>query len=239
MSTLAVNVDHIATLREARKINYPEPVTAAGLAEIGGADGVVVHLRGDKRHIQERDVEILRKTVKTKLILEMANTKETVDFALKIKPELITLVPERDEEISTEGGLDVIKYEKKTAETIHIFKNANIPVSIFIDPNTKQIECAKNIDADAIEIHTGKFCEETNEKKEKEFKKIIDAAKFAKELSLKVNAGHGLCYTTVKKFKGFSNLIDEFSIGHSIISRAVFVGIKQAVKDMVEIIQNL
>ena len=240
MSTLAVNVDHIATIREARKIDYPDPVIAAGLAEIGGADGVVVHLRGDRRHIQERDIEILRKTVQTKLILEMANTKEMLEFALKIKPELVTLVPEREEEISTEGGLDVLKYEKKTKKAIKTLQKANIPVSIFIDPNEKQIGCAKKLDADMIEIHTGSFCDEKNIiQKESEFKKIINSANFAKNLNIGVNVGHGLCYNTIKKFKGYGELFDEFSIGHSIVSRAVFVGFENAVKEMARLIENL
>ncbi|MBF0231678.1 MAG: pyridoxine 5'-phosphate synthase [Desulfamplus sp.] len=240
MAKLAVNVDHIATLRQARrKINYPDPVTAAMAAETAGADGIVVHLREDRRHIQERDVRILRQMVQTKLILEMASTSEMLGIALDIKPNLVTLVPEKREELTTEGGLDIITHFNTVKESVKHLQNGGIKVSIFIDPDLDQIKTAHKMDADMIEIHTGAFCDATTEiEKEKQFAKIVDAAKIASKLKLGVNAGHGLGYSSIKRFKGL-NEIDEFSIGHSIIARATISGMEQAVRDMVEIIKNL
>jgi pyridoxine 5-phosphate synthase len=239
MSTLAVNVDHVATLREARKTTYPDPVTAAFLAELAGADGIVVHLREDARHIQQRDVRILRDTVQTRLILEMAATEHMLKFAMDILPDFVTLVPEKREELTTEGGLDLIFNKDKTRYAVENLKSAAVPVSIFIDPDNDQIDLAKEIGADAIEIHTGGFCDAQNPNSQnKEFEKILKAAKYAKSQGLMVNAGHGLCYKNIKAFKG-TNIIDEFSIGHSIVSRAVLVGMEKAVKDMLDIIGDL
>ena len=239
MAQLAVNVDHIATLREARKINYPDPVAAAIAAETAGADGIVVHLREDRRHINERDVRILRQVVKTRLILEMASTKEMLGIALDVKPDSITLVPEKREELTTEGGLDVITHQNTIRETTGIIQNAGITVSIFIDPDLDQIKTAHKIDADMIEIHTGAFCDAvTDLERQKEFSRIVDAAKMASRLKLGVNAGHGLCYKTIKAFKGL-NEIDEFSIGHSIVARATLTGMEQAVRDMLALIKAL
>ncbi len=239
MAGLAVNVDHVATLREARKACYPDPVAAAVLAELAGADGIVVHLRGDRRHIQDRDVRILRKIVQTRLILEMASTSEMLGIALDIKPDLVTLVPEKREELTTEGGLDLIVHKNAVAETVGTLQNSGIPVSIFIDPDPEQIKLAYQINADMVEIHTGIFCDATTSKKrEIAFSKIVDAAKLAHKLKLGVNAGHGLCYKTIKTFKGLYE-IDEFSIGHSIISRAVLVGMERAVKEMLALIKEL
>ena len=239
MAGLAVNVDHVATLREARKINYPEPVAAAVLAELAGADGIVVHLREDRRHIQDRDVRILRKIVQTRLILEMASTSEMVGIALDIKPDIVTLVPEKREELTTEGGLDLIVHKNSVAEAVDSLQNSGIPVSIFIDPDPEQIKLAHQIDAAMVEIHTGTFCDATTSiKREKAFATIVDAVKLAHKLKLKVNAGHGICYKTIKAFKGLKE-IDEFSIGHSIISRAVLVGMERAVKEMLALIKEL
>ncbi len=239
MAQLAVNVDHIATLREARKINYPDPVAAAIAAETAGADGIVVHLREDRRHINERDVRILRQVVKTRLILEMASTKEMLGIALDVKPDSITLVPEKREELTTEGGLDVITHQNTIKEATGIIQNAGITVSIFIDPDLDQIKTAHKIDADMIEIHTGAFCDAvTDLERQKEFSRIVDAAKMASRLKLGVNAGHGLCYKTIKTFKGL-NEIDEFSIGHSIVARATLTGMEQAVRDMLALIKAL
>ena len=239
MAGLAVNVDHVATLREARKINYPDPVTAGAIAELAGADGVVVHLREDRRHIKDRDVKILRQTVKTKLILEMAATSEMIGIALEIKPDLVTLVPEKRKEVTTEGGLDLALNKDVIEESVATLKSANIPVSIFIDPDGEQIKIAHKINADMIEIHTGTYCEaETAAKKRKAFVNIVNSAKLAKKLKLGVNAGHGLCYTTIKAFQGISE-IDEYSIGHSIISRAVLVGLDRAVREMVALVKEL
>lgn len=239
MAGLAVNIDHIATLREARQVAYPDPVAAAVLAELAGADGIVCHLREDRRHIQDRDVRLLRKVVQTKLILEMAATSEMVGIALEVRPDLVTLVPESREEITTEGGLDLIVQSKSIVETIGALQNNGIPVSIFIDPEPEQIKLAHQAGADMIEIHTGVFCEATSAaKRDLAFAKIVDAAKLASKLKLGVNAGHGLCYTTIKAFKGLSE-IDEFSIGHSIVSRAALVGMEHAVREMGNLIRRL
>ena len=239
MVGLAVNVDHVATLREARKAGYPDPVAAAVLAELAGADGIVVHLRGDRRHIQDRDVRILRKIVQTRLILEMASNSEMIGIALDIKPDLVTLVPEKREELTTEGGLDLIVHKNAVAETVGTLKNNGIPVSIFIDPDPEQIKLAYRINADMVEIHTGIFCDATtSKKKEIAFSEIVDSAKLAHKLKLGVNAGHGLCCKTIKTFKGLHE-IDEFSIGHSIISRAVLTGMERAVKEMLALIKEL
>jgi pyridoxine 5-phosphate synthase len=239
MAGLAVNVDHVATLREARKSRYPDPVAAAILAELAGADGIVVHLREDRRHIQDRDLRILRNVVQTKLILEMACTNEMVGIALDVQPDLVTLVPEKQEEVTTEGGLDLISRDNTIAETVRTLQDSGIPVSIFIDPSPEQIRVAHQVNATMIEIHTGMFCDAKGmAKKERAFSDIVDAAKFAHKLNLGVNAGHGLCYNTIKAFKNLHE-IDEFSIGHSIVSRAVMVGMENAVKEMLELIREL
>ena len=239
MPSLAVNVDHVATLREARKINIPDPVTAAAMVELAGADGVVVHLREDRRHIQDRDVRLLRETTKTKLILEMATTSAMIAIALEIKPNLVTLVPEKREELTTEGGLDLNLHKDAVSDAVQALQKGGIPVSIFVDPDLDQIKLAHRIDANCVEIHTGTFCDADTPKKGAEaFKKIVDSAKLAHKLKLRVNAGHGLGYQTIRAFKGLSE-IDEFSIGHSIIARAVFVGLDQAVREMIALIKEL
>ena len=239
MANLAVNVDHIATLRQARGTTYPDPVAAAVLAELAGADGIVVHLREDRRHIQDRDVRLLREVVQTKLILEMAATSEMVGIAMSIKPDLVTLVPEKREELTTEGGLDLILHKNTIAETVDILQDGGIPVSIFIDPDPEQIKIAHQINATMVEIHTGGFCEATNyRKREEAFTKILNAAKLASRLKLGVNAGHGICYHTIGAFKGLKE-IDEFSIGHSIVSRAALVGMERAVREMLDLVRSL
>jgi len=195
MAGLAVNVDHIATLRQSRGVSYPDPVAAAVLAELAGADGIVVHLRGDRRHIQDRDVRILRRVVQTKLILEMASTTEMLGIALDIKPDLVTLVPERREEITTEGGLDLVVHKTAVTETIGMLQNSGIPVSIFIDPKPEQLKLAHQANANMVEIHTGTFCDaKTSKKKKQAFSKIVDAIKLSYKLRLGVNVGHGICY---------------------------------------------
>jgi len=239
MAGLAVNVDHIATLRQLRGVSYPDPVSAAVLAELAGADGIVVHLRRDRRHIQDRDVRILRKVVQTKLILEMASTTEMLGIALDIKPDLVTLVPERREEVTTEGGLDLVVHKSAVTETIGTLQNSGIPVSIFIDPEPEQLKLAHQANANMIEIHTGRFCDATTPNKRKQaFSKIVDAIKVSYKLKLGVNVGHGICYNTVKAFKGLKE-IDEFSIGHSIVSRAALVGMERAVREMRSLIKEL
>ncbi len=239
MAGLAVNVDHIATLRQSRGVSYPDPVAAAVLAELAGADGIVVHLRGDRRHIQDRDVRILRRVVQTKLILEMASTTEMLGIALDIKPDLVTLVPERREEITTEGGLDLVVHKTAVTETIGMLQNSGIPVSIFIDPKPEQLKLAHQVNANMVEIHTGTFCDATTSKKKKQaFSKIVDAIKLSYKLRLGVNVGHGICYNTIKAFKGLKE-IDEFSIGHSIVSRAALVGMERAVREMLALVKEL
>ena len=239
MAGLAVNVDHIATLRQSRGVSYPDPVAAAVLAELAGADGIVVHLRRDRRHIQDRDVRILRRVVQTKLILEMASTTEMLGIALDIKPDLVTLVPERREEITTEGGLDLVVHKTAVTETIGMLQNSGIPVSIFIDPKPEQLKLAHQANANMVEIHTGTFCDATTSKKKKQaFSKIVDAIKLSYKLRLGVNVGHGICYNTIKAFKGLKE-IDEFSIGHSIVSRASLVGMERAVREMLALVKEL
>ncbi len=239
MAGLAVNVDHIATLRQLRGVSYPDPVAAAVLAELAGADGIVVHLRRDRRHIQDRDARILRRVVQTKLILEMASTTEMLGIALDIKPDLVTLVPERREEVTTEGGLDLVVHKSAVTETIRTLQNSGIPVSIFIDPEPEQLKLAHQANANLIEIHTGTFCDATTSKKKTQaFSKIVDAIKLSHKLRLGVNVGHGICYNTIKAFKGLKE-IDEFSIGHSIVSRAALVGMERAVREMLTLVKEL
>lgn len=239
MAGLAVNIDHIATLRQARGTSYPDPVAAALIAELAGAEGIVAHLREDRRHIQDRDIKILRQVVQTRLILEMGATPEMLGIALDVKPDLVTLVPEKREELTTEGGLDLVTHHINVAEAVDNLKSAGIPVSIFIDPDIEQVKLAHKIDADMIEIHTGHFCDERSAAgKQKIFSDIINAAKLASKLKMGVNAGHGICYSSIKAFAGL-NEIDEFSIGHSIVSRAALVGMERAVREMVELISGL
>lgn len=239
MAGLAVNIDHIATLRQARGTRYPDPVAAAVIAEMAGADGIVAHLREDRRHVQDRDIRLLRQVVQTRLILEMGVTPEMLGIALDVKPDLVTLVPEKREELTTEGGLDLIVHKDKVSEAIENLRSAGIPVSIFIDPDVEQIKLAHRLNADMIEIHTGTFCDERSPgKRDKAFADIVNAAKVASKLRLGVNAGHGICYTSVKAFAGLKE-IDEFSIGHSIISRAAMVGMDKAVREMRALIDRL
>ena len=239
MAGLAVNVNHIATLRNAGKVGYPDPTAAAILAELAGADGIVVHLRGDRGHIQDNDLKILRSVVQTKLMMKMASTNEMVGIALDIKPDAVTLVPETHKESTTEGGLDLIVHKNEVAETIKTLQNSGIPVGVSIDPDPDQIKIAHQIDADIVEIHTKTFCEsKTPKSRNQAFSDIVDAVKLARKLKMGVNVGNGLCYRTIKAFKGLHE-IDEFSIGYSIISRAVLVGMERSVKEMVAMIKDL
>jgi len=239
MAGLMVNVDHVATVREARGIAEPDPVLAAALAELAGCDGIIVHLREDRRHIQDRDLELLRATVKTKLNLEMASVPEMVAIAKKIKPDVATLVPEKRQELTTEGGLDVIARAKSVKQSVQALQKAGITVSLFIDPNPKQIEAAKKkIGADYVEIHTGAFAEAGDRDQQKrEVRKISEAVDLAFRMGLGVNAGHGLDYHNIKQLRDLE-LIEEFSIGHSIIARALMVGMEQAVKEMLALIKG-
>ncbi len=239
MAGLMVNVDHVATVREARGIAEPDPVLAAALAELAGCDGIIVHLREDRRHIQDRDLELLRKTVKTKLNLEMASVPEMVNIAKEIKPDMATLVPEKRQELTTEGGLDVIAHAKSVKQSVQALQKAGITVSLFIDPNPKQIKAAKEkIGADYVEIHTGAFAEARDRDQEKrEVRKISEAVDLAFRIGLGVNAGHGLDYHNIRQLIALE-LIEEFSIGHSIIARALMVGMDQAVREMLSLIKG-
>lgn len=238
MQKLMVNIDHVATLREARGTYYPDPVYAAGIAEMAGASGIIIHLREDRRHIKDRDLRILREVVKTKLNLEMAAIAEMVNIAREIKPDMITLVPEKREELTTEGGLDVVGLSGKVKKAIERIKEKGIRVSLFIDPEEEQIAEAHKIHADMIEIHTGAYCDAKNgAMQERELKKVVNAARKGKELGLGVNAGHGLHYHNVREIVAIKN-IDELSIGHSIIARAVFVGLDRAIRDMLALMQS-
>jgi pyridoxine 5-phosphate synthase len=238
MPELMVNIDHIATLREARGTYYPDPVYAAGLVEMAGASGIIIHLREDRRHIKDRDVRILRDVVKTKLNLEMAATPEMIKIARDIKPDMITLVPEKREELTTEGGLDVVTFSDKLKKTIEKIKEKGIKVSLFVDPKEPQIVEAHKIDADMIEIHTGAYSDAQSEKaREEELKKVMLSAAKGKKLGLGVNAGHGLHYHNVREIASIRE-IDELSIGHSIIARAIFVGLDRAIRDMIELIKR-
>ena len=232
MPYLAINVDHVATVRQARGTIEPDPVHAAAICELAGADGIVVHLREDRRHMQDRDVYLLRKTVKTRLNLEMAATKEMIDIALDLKPEMITLVPEKRQELTTEGGLDVVANEKKMKKVINKMSKAKIPVSLFIDPDAAQIEAALEVGATFVELHTGRYCDATTEEEQhSEFRLIEQSAELAFESGLKVNAGHGLDYRTSGRVASLPT-IHELSIGHAIIARSVYVGLDQAVREM-------
>ena len=238
MPHLAVNVDHVATIRQARGIDEPDPVAAAAICELAGAKGIVVHLREDRRHIQDRDVRILRETVKTRLNLEMGAAKEIINFALEIKPDLVTLVPEKRQELTTEGGLDVVSQKKKLAKTIAKMSKASIPVSLFIDPESSQINAAKEIGATFVELHTGRYADADNEEvRFEEFEMIRTSAEEAHLLGLRVNAGHGLNYVNTAPIAALDP-IEELSIGHAIIARSVFSGLDLAVRDMCAIVEN-
>lgn len=233
---LSLNVDHIATLRNARGGSQPDPITAALLAEQAGIDGIVAHLREDRRHVNERDVRLLRELVTTKLDLEMAATEEIIKIACDVGPELATIVPENRMELTTEGGINVIDNISLLKDTIIELHNNNIEISLFIEPDLRQIDAAAEIESDFIEIHTGVFANALSEEEQfDELDRIRIAVKQAKKLGLGVNAGHGLDYQNIKIFRELTD-IDEVSIGHSIIARAVFVGINQAIKEMFALI---
>lgn len=238
MAKLEVNVDHIATLRQARLGREPDPVTAAALAELAGADGIIVHLREDRRHIQDRDLKLLRQTVKTRLNLEMAATPEMIAIAREVKPEVVTLVPEKRQELTTEGGLDVRQQQETLQDVVRLLQEVGIQVSLFVDPDPDQIKAAAAVGADCVELHTGKYAEATSEAEaEARFEELLAGAAQARLLGLKVKAGHGLDYQNIKRFRGRKEF-DEYSIGHSIISRAVLVGLERAVREMIALIKS-
>ncbi len=236
MARLAVNVDHVANIRQARKIDIPDPVTAAALVELAGAHGIVVHLREDRRHIQDRDVRLLRETVKTKLNLEMAATPEIMKIAKEVRPDVVTLVPEKREELTTEGGLDVKGNIKALEAAVGELQAAGIRVSAFVDPDVAQIKASIDAGADIVELHTGVYAEAGDDEiRLIEADKIAKAAVFASKGGLRVSAGHGLDYRNVELIAEIEE-IEEFSIGHSIVARAVMVGMGQAVMEMLALI---
>lgn len=238
MPKLGVNIDHIATLRQARKGMDPDPVAAALLAETAGADGIVAHLREDHRHIQERDIYLLREKIKTKLNLEMAANEKIVKIALDILPDSVCLVPERRQELTTEGGLDILGQEKQLKAVVKRLQDKGITVSLFVDPVEQQIAAAARIKANCLELHTGNYAEAKDENNcQKELEKLKMAGKKAQDLGLKLNAGHGLDYRNVLPVARIVG-VQELNIGFSIVSRAVFVGIVQAVREMKELIQT-
>ena len=232
---LGVNVDHVATIREARKGIEPDPVMAATLAILGGADGITIHLREDRRHIHDRDLRILREVVPVELNLEMAATKEMICIALKIKPDMVTLVPEKREELTTEGGLDVKRQKSNLKKAVKRIQDSGMPVSLFINPSPEDILASKEIGAEMVELHTGHYSNAKGKKQKAELVKVITAMKEAADIGIMANAGHGLNYFNVKKIAEIEGLRGLY-IGHSIISRAVLVGIERAVREMKELI---
>ncbi|MFP4381466.1 MAG: pyridoxine 5'-phosphate synthase [Candidatus Sumerlaeia bacterium] len=231
MAKLCVNVDHVATVREARKTTEPDPVEAAEICEKSGAVGITIHLREDRRHIQDHDLVRMRKSVRTMLNLEMAATDAMVQIALSHKPDQVTLVPEKREEVTTEGGLEVAGQEAQMRKAVDALQGAGIPVSMFIDPDREQIEASARIGAKLIEIHTGSYCNAAEPYQEEELRKVLDGTRLAQSLGLIVNAGHGLHYDNVVPIAAIEGM-NELNIGHSIISRAVMVGMEKAVKEM-------
>ena len=237
MARLGVNVDHVATLRQARGGKEPDPVAAAVLAELGGADGIVIHLREDRRHIQDRDLRLLREVVQTKLDLEMAATEEMVRIAMDIKPHLDTFVPERRQELTTEGGLDVAGNRERIKDLITLLHQCGIAVSVFIDPELEQIKSARRVEADCIELHTGRYANATGLKEQdSEFEALVQAGRAAYKLELVVNAGHGLDYRNVRRLRTIPEIV-EYNIGHSIIAHAVSVGLERAVREMKDLLR--
>ncbi len=229
---LGVNVDHVATLRQARKTTYPDPVAAAALCERAGADQITIHLREDRRHIQERDLTLLRRTVEGRLNLEMAATADMVKIAYDVKPDMATLVPERREELTTEGGLDLVGQRDQVRKVVKTLRDAEIVASLFIDPDVEQVRSAHKMDAQRVELHTGRYCDARLPKERaRELARILDAAKIAAKLGLGVAAGHGLNYENVRPIAAIGE-IDELNIGHALVARALFAGFDRAVRDM-------
>ncbi len=239
---LGVNVDHVATVRQARRTFEPSPVFAALLAQQAGADQITLHLREDRRHIQDRDLELIKELVSIPVNLEMAPTEEMRRIALKVKPDRVTLVPERREEITTEGGLDVVSMRGYLPEFIHPFREAGIEVSLFVDPEVGQVEVSREVGADAVELHTGLYANLWNDHRfaeaEEELRRIETAARIARDLGLRVYAGHGLTYHNVKGILRLSGVIEELNIGHSIVANAVIFGFERAVREMISLLKG-
>lgn len=235
---LAVNVDHIATIRQARRGSEPDPVAAAILAEVAGASGIIVHLREDRRHIQDRDLRLLREVVKTQLNLEMAATEGMVKIALEVLPEVATLVPERRQELTTEGGLDVAGQEERIARVVRVLTKEGIRVSLFIDPLSEQVKASKRTGVPCVEIHTGRYAEaKTEPEQQATLLRIMEAARLGRDLGLRIAAGHGLNYQNVAAVAAIPE-VEELNIGHSIVARAALVGIERAIREMLGLIHG-
>lgn len=228
---LGVNIDHVATVRQARRTVEPDPVAAAMLAELGGADSITVHLREDRRHIQDRDVRILSQTIRTKMNFELSVAPEIVAIACEVRPHQATLVPEKREEVTTEGGLDLRPRSAALQDAIHRLRESGISISLFIDPDREQVEIARELSVDAIELHTGQYASSHGAEQKQELSRLIHTSQFAVDLGLRLHAGHGLTYTNVLPVASIPSML-ELNIGHSIVSRAVLVGMRQAVADM-------
>jgi pyridoxine 5-phosphate synthase len=235
MPELGVNIDHVATIRQARKTYEPDPVTAAAIAELAGAEAITIHLREDRRHIQDRDLAVLRQTVTSKLNLELSVADEIVTIACQTRPDQATLVPERREEVTTEGGLDVVAHRSAVAEVVKRLRGAGILVSLFLDPDERQIELAHHLGADAVELHTGQYALAKGAAQEDELAKLCNAGGQIRQLGMRLHAGHGLNYYNVRPVATIPDM-RELNIGHSIVSRAVLVGLERAVREMKQLI---
>ena len=235
MAELGVNIDHVATVRQARRTYEPDPVWAAMLAELGGADGITIHLREDRRHIQDRDLTVLRETVTVKLNLELACDEGVLDLACSVRPEQATLVPEKREEVTTEGGLDIVSHREAVARAVGKLRDAGVIVSLFLDPDAAQIDVAAELGAHAVELHTGQYALARGEQLQHELVKLVMAGKQVTELGMTLHAGHGLNYHNVKPIAAMTAM-HELNIGHSIVSRAVMVGMERAVREMKSLI---
>ena len=237
MASLGVNIDHIANVRQARRTVEPDPVPFAMLAELGGADGITVHLREDRRHIQDRDVRLLRETVRSRLNLEMAATEEMLSIALTLGPDMVTLVPERREEVTTEGGLDVVSQLETMTDAVNRLQESGIPVSLFVDPDERQLEACRSSGARWVELHTGAYAEASWSQQPLELARITEGSSIARQFGLRVNSGHGLTYQNVEPVAAIEGM-EELNIGHSIVARALAVGLQQAVREMKALVQN-
>lgn len=237
MSRLQVKLDHVATLRQARRAGYPDPVTAAAIVEMAGAAGVTVHLRGDRRHIQERDLEILKRTVQTRLNVMMACNQETVRLAMNLKPDLVTFLPERSDELTTEAGLDLERNRDAISKAVSLLKGSGVGVSLFIEPDVDMVKAAHKLDVDTVELNTGRYSDAKQEiDRFRFYDRIAVAARAAHKLKLVVAAGHGLTYHNARDIR-YIQEIEEYNIGHAVVSRAVLLGLDRAVREMVDILK--
>lgn len=236
MALLGVNIDHVATVRQARRTIEPDPVWAAVLAELGGADGITLHLREDRRHIQDRDLRVMKESVQVRMNLEMAAEQEITDIALDVKPAKVTLVPEKREEVTTEGGLDVVANHDRVKACVDQLMQAGIEVALFIDPDEQQIEASKRLGVQAVEIHTGRYADaQSPDTQSEELRKLTEAGEAATGLGLQLHMGHGLTYRNVQPIAAIPE-VEELNIGHSIVARAVMVGMERAVREMKQLI---